>query len=150
MCGKHVVRDTVVMVDGTFGYYIQDGVMCSIGLGNIANASPLIVLDLESDFGDQHGHLIALLRNLAEGTAAIYTDHLLRNLADQIEAQTKPARIPEPGLWGVVEASVDAFPATIWVRRGPGSFCRWHSPEHGYAVWDILIDPTLVREGMTK
>ena len=128
---------TFVAVRGQFRHLASD----------ITDARPLIVLDL----GDPAlGITIAALRIATKDRGLELHTLALQNITDQIEAQTKPARIPEPGLWGVVEASVDAFPATIWVRRGPGSFCRWHSPEHGYAVWDILIDPTLVREGMTK
>jgi hypothetical protein len=75
---------------------------------------------------------------------------LLLGLADQIEAQTKPPRIPEPGLWAVVEAHTedgeerrrfvhheDAHDGRAWERRGVRR------------AWSDLIDPVLVREGVT-
>jgi hypothetical protein len=69
-------------------------------------------------------------------------------IADQIEAQTRPPRIEEPGLWGVVEArpgeSMPCCPHE-WVRRGD----RWHCPVHGYASWDVLVDPVLIRAGLS-
>ena len=60
---------------------------------HITDARPLITLDLED-----HGRVNAA--NLAQ----VLREDGYPYLADQIEAQTKPARIPEPGLWGVVEA----------------------------------------------
>jgi hypothetical protein len=71
------------------------------------------------------------------------------NIADQIEAQTRPPRIPEPGLWGVVEASVGGWtdgPSRFvnfggsWIAKSP--FGTKH------ASWSDLIDPTLIREGV--
>jgi hypothetical protein len=66
--------------------------------------------------------------------------------ADQIEAQTKPVRIPEPGLWGVVEASWDVTVRTVWVHDRFG----WASHSGQTVPWVDLIDPTLVREGVAS
>jgi hypothetical protein len=71
-------------------------------------------------------------------------------LASQIEAQTEPARIPEPGLWGVVEASSKWFDGRreyVRIRPTLGTKGEWHG-EHGAAEWSVLIDPILIREGV--
>ena len=66
---------------------------------------------------------------------------------------SKP-RIPEPGLWGVVEACDGGEPEP----RMPRTYVRdslrdedphWTAVGHGVRVeWDDLIDPVLVREGV--
>ena len=69
-------------------------------------------------------------------------------LAAQIEAQTKPARIPEPGLWGVVEAGLKTYDVGVryqWVRHENYWMSRSFSAP---AEWANLIDPTLTREGV--
>lgn len=77
---------------------------------------------------------------------------VLTAIADQIE----PPRIPEPGLWGVVEArsSHNQILPSRYVRRydrGNAGF-DWvtvHSVEVSRSLrWDDLIDPVLVREGL--
>ena len=77
----------------------------------------------------------------------------LHAIADQIEAQTKPPRIPEPGLWGVVEAEAKGVNGnTVTARK------RWVRDEQGWIEvagngWRVsdfkyLVDPVLVREGV--
>lgn len=63
-------------------------------------------------------------------------------IADQIEAQTKPPRIPEPGLWGVVFVRGRGE----FVNVGPG----WLSVDEGGVVreWATLRDPVRLRPGM--
>ena len=112
----------------------------------IVDARPLIVLDLDEN---DARHLVSYLEITVErhpdqlGTVgrAVYT-----NVAAQIEAQTKPARIPEPGLWGVVRASLpDDTTVSSWVHiRGH----RWYTEHHGCAAWDVLVYPTLERDGV--
>lgn len=68
-------------------------------------------------------------------------------VADQIEAQTKPRRIPEPGLWAVVKADTKG-------RSGNGEHINigagWLAASDGKVrTWATLIDPTLVREGVS-
>lgn len=55
-------------------------------------------------------------------------------------------RIPEPGLWGVVEAWVPGIPTRRWVHHEEG---RW-VPDTGipFKEWSDLIDPVLIREGV--
>ena len=104
---------------------------------DITDARPLIVLDLED-----HGRVNAA--NLAQ----VLREDGYPYLADQIEAQCKLARIEEPGLWGVIEASLtgttDPRGIDEWVHRVHG----WHCPAHGFVQWALLIDPVLVREGV--
>ena len=108
----------------------------------VTDARPLIVLDL-----DDPRRLARLMR-----------DNGLLGLADQIIEQTKPARIKEPGLWGVVEA-------TFLNQRTRQPFLRDNIKENvggGWVAiygppgtdkrrvdWDSLIDPTLIREGLS-
>ena len=90
-------------------------------------------------------HVATLLRSSATG-------HVLQDLADQIEAQTKPPRIPEPGLFGIVEATVhgDEMPRFYirdsWADEGPLWVALGGSRRE---EWDDLIDPVLIREGVT-
>ena len=108
----------------------------------IERPRPLIVLDL-----DDHD-AVALARMLTEDG---YED-----IADQIEAQTKPARIPEPGLWGVVEASTTEHKRCVFIRDTGGDGASWitpyffpHDSTRRAVGWADLIDPTLIREGVT-
>ena len=111
---------------------------------DVTNVRPLVVMDLVN--AEQ---TVKTLRIKANGSG-MFQAGVLCELADQIEAQTKPPRIPEPGLWGVVEASSTLLPvARRWVRHTGPSTC-WRDAFGNSAVWDSLIDPTLVREGVTK
>jgi hypothetical protein len=72
-------------------------------------------------------------------------------VAQEIEAQTKPPRIPEPGLWGVVEAKAPVDDRRIeWVHgRATDAGNDWHSMDGMWSrVWADLVDPVLVREGV--
>jgi hypothetical protein len=84
------------------------------------------------------GEVAAALRLLGNRAAT--------HIADQIEEQTRPARIPEPGIWGIVEASISVDPKRRkYVRHSAGT---WFSMARGLFEWDDLIDPVLVREGV--
>jgi hypothetical protein len=73
------------------------------------------------------------------------TDHRLAPMADQIEAQTKPPRIPEPGLWSVVEAGAGRIPIRRWVHHEEG----WWVADTGDRLrWEDLEDPVLIRDGI--
>ena len=112
---------------------------------------PLVVLDLSaapfasddvipSDFAEW-------LRFLGTRDVAIKRERevFAKWLADQIEAQSQPARIPEPGVWGVVEAAWNSGGYRWqWVRHGRA----WLNAEGERADWNDLIDPTLVRPGI--
>jgi hypothetical protein len=107
----------------------------------VTDARKLIVLDL---CGASPKRLVQVLHNNAgySGFEAI---------ADQIEAQTEPARIDEPG-WG---EKVIAHTKEDPERR---LFVHWHgasvnknawADNNTTCHWDRLIDPALVREGLS-
>lgn len=69
-----------------------------------------------------------------------------------MSAQTKPPRIPEPGLWGVVEAGHEHLDGrrSKFVRVATTGIAQWveRGAEADWSTWDRLIDPTLVRPGI--
>jgi len=107
------------------------------------DARPLIVLDLEDPRG-----AVAQIRSYFAHQDDVPA--YMEQVADQIEAQTKPARIPEPGLWGVVVAS-SFYESTrlpyLHEDISPGA-AVWSSV-NGRIAWDDLIDPTEIREGLS-
>jgi len=116
------------------------------GLDGITDARPLVVLDLDEN---DARHLVSYLEitveehpdQLGSVGRAVYT-----NVAAQIEAQTKPARIPEPGLWGVVEAkNSPEYDRSNWVHDEYG----WTHHSGLTLEWRFLTDPTLIREGLS-
>jgi hypothetical protein len=79
---------------------------------------------------------------------------VLRFLADQIEEQTKPARIPEPG-WGkkVIAHTERDKTRRQYVRfyegDGIGAILHWYGRgQRGAVKWDDLIDPEPTPEGI--
>ena len=71
----------------------------------------------------------------------------IRRVWAQIEAQTKPPRIPEPGLWGVVRDAT----GEEWVRTGPTQHTsyEWLNTETADSDdWAGIKAPTLVRPGV--
>jgi len=141
-------KDRVGLVDrdGDFTYNnaVGESVQTPVSPRRVEdNLRPLIVLDLN-----------------AGRPAKALVDYLNAGYwygpADQIEAQTKPARIPEPGLWGVVEASVgNPNLRAAFIRDEPNdSRTPWiavYGPTEAgkrRAGWSDLIDPTLIREGV--
>lgn len=80
----------------------------------------------------------------------------VRWIADQVEAQVRPPRIPEPGLWGVVEA-IDGGEhqpriPRMYIRDAVADEdAHWTAIGHGVRIeWDDLIDPTLIRPGIEE
>jgi len=108
----------------------------------VTDVRRLIVLDLDAvDLRGGNSDVVADLRDPESMYAARY-------IANEIKAQTKPPRIPEPGLWGVVEAGVVELPHVV---RGPFVHVDdtvWSSRGGACFQWDDLIDPVLVREGV--
>jgi hypothetical protein len=117
----------------------------------VTDIRPLVVLDLANN-----AHAAAALRDTlpAADSDRDAQDWLVAQIADAIEAQTGAPRIPEPGQYGVVKARWDN---TIHGERHTsidGEFIHigpsWRSVRDGYAVgWYELIDPTLIREGLS-
>ena len=138
------VADTIVIVGedgwGRSGDRIRADGYCGYEHlpRNITDARPLIVLMVPGGGSPRDNHWPRLADYLRQGGWDF--------TADQIEAQTKPARIPEPGLWGVVRASLHEDTTVYsWVHiRGS----RWYTEHHGVAAWDVLVYPTLERDGI--
>ena len=112
------------------------------GDSDVTDVRPLVLLDLEK--AGSHLHPNEMARG---GVVTMLLDtgsRVARNIADQIEAQTKPPRIPEPGLWGVVED----HNGYRWVRHSNAEGARWHNLSTGWTEWSAIEFPTLVREGV--
>jgi hypothetical protein len=111
----------------------------------VTDVRPLVVLDLDAALDHMGGGMSDLpdvLKDMRRG-GGIFADRI----ADQIEQQTKPLRIPEPGLWGVVEAGVREHDQRLrWVRLGDNY--RPDDRDEYDRLWSDLIDPTLVRPGI--
>jgi hypothetical protein len=72
---------------------------------------------------------------------------LLLSVAKAMEEQAP--RIPEPGLWGVVEAGVKQHDARChWINLG--GHWRPDDTDEYDRMWGDLIDPVLVREGVSE
>jgi hypothetical protein len=111
-----------------------------------------VVLDLSTAPGFTRGDrftgypshaecLVGLLRGCGSQTADW--------VADQIEAQTKPPRIPEPGWGGIVAARGVSGIRMKWVRGERGWTNLDATGDHlNWTLWDELTDPVLVREGV--
>jgi hypothetical protein len=104
------------------------------GMGHITDARPLIVIDLSGFISD--AALVADLRRGGWG---------FNEIADQIEAQTKPARIPEPGQGARVEASLLGFnPRNEYLHIGTLDHEHWVRIKDGNVyAWDLLTNPEL-------
>lgn len=120
----------------------------------VTDVRPLVVLDL--DEGDTR-MLPLLLRRLGDreqsesdspGRLLVTTD-ALRKVADQIEAQAKPPRIPEPKALGsrVLAAQVGEVEGSerYWTKfRNRG----WIDTLAHIREWDDLDNPVLIRDGI--
>ena len=95
--------------------------------------------------------LVRMMRLIANAEGHTYRADVLRELADQIEAQTKPPRIPEPGWSGVVEAHTAQNSDRLrWQRDSGTHSAHWVCEDtlEYDRTWDVLIDPILVRPGI--
>ena len=140
---RGVPGESIVMVgdDGNSTFSLD-------GEGNVrrcyvfTDARPLIVLDL-----DDPAEFVRALGECAPSNFADTDsdDFRIMAIANQIREQTKPARIEEPGLWGVVEAEERDGTLATWLHH-PGG---WARPGRQLPVrWVGLIDPVLVRDGV--
>ena len=112
----------------------------------LSNIRPLVVLDLEvigkhlPTRGDW-SEAVHSLRHKKD-PAAFFTTNL--RIAEQIEAQTKPPRIPEPSLYGVVSSEDDAGLTTyFWHSHG-----GWHGENGSLVEWNDIHSPKLIRDGI--
>jgi hypothetical protein len=141
-----------IMGSGSFSVVVHDD-------KDVTDIKPLVVLDL----GHHPAMYVHALRwvehQSGQGEPFVPSPANERNdacwMADQIEAQTKPPRIPEPGLWGVVSARLTEE-CQAENCKGPlaGDFIHstdgsWRNADTGFGVvWLELDSPTLVREGV--
>jgi hypothetical protein len=104
---------------------------------------PLVVLDLTAHEADE-------LASWLDGTDAHMGVCDRVRVARQIRKQTKPPRIPEPGLWGVVsEGEPGAFEGIRYVRDDAVLEFPWAMIGKGNRVaWHEIDKPVLVREGV--
>lgn len=96
---------------------------------------------VDLDLWDNPASIVRYLRDASYCYPAADPDqrNVLRRLADQIEARL-PSRIPEPGLWAVVQ-TLDGFHVNVG--------CGWQSVDTGMVhVWERLREPALHREGV--
>jgi len=126
--------ESIVMVGNDITYSLEpngEARQCYV----IEDARPLIVIDTNPIS--------------AQAIALILRSNGYAGVARQIESQSKPARIPEPGLWGVVKAA-SFYESTrlpyLHEDIAPGE-AVWSSV-NGRIAWADLIDPTLIREGV--
>jgi len=120
-------HDAVVLLDGVVTTHSHDD--------HITDARPLIVLDL-ADY--DAGYVIEVLR---------HPHHLWANrVADQIEAQTKPAKIEEPPQGKRVEANLLGFPSwNEYLHIGTLDNEHWVRLKDGNVyAWDLLTNPQVV------
>ena len=68
-------------------------------------------------------------------------------IAAQVRKQVPKPRIPEPGLWGVVEAGVKQHDVRLrWLRLGDNY--RPEDSDEYDRLWSDLIDPVVIRDGI--
>ena len=110
-----------------------------------------VVLDLSGptfDVKNLGSGVVKRLHRLAETgntDGASCTRQIVRAIADQIERQVKPPRIPEPGWGEQVVASTQTDEARRKFVR-PGNV--WCDETGRQYVWNTLVDPVLVRDGI--
>ena len=129
------------------GWFGTDPGMGWVSDADVTDVRPLVVLEL-----DAYANPAELLRLIANEDVVNAKRSLLLNIADQIEAQVKPPHIPEPTEpLSEVQASTQGCERRRFVRgfAATSGRVRWVDGVAGYG-WDELIDPTLVREGVTR
>jgi hypothetical protein len=118
---------------------------------------PLVVLDVANGWGLlSRGDCIAALHRSVEGEWT-HQSEFVHWLANQIAlsgmAQTKLPRIPEPGLWGIVKASVESYGSTRgrFIRDGEDASHYWECLDWpGTYAWEHLVDPVELRPGIEE
>ena len=116
---------------------------------NVTDIRPQVLLDVAEMYdGVGMGGWEYVIRALRDRSyRAVFTRE---DIADQIEAQIRPPRIPEPGLWGVVRDSH----GYEYVRVGRLSDAPWQvlgvaaAEKDRYHRWGDIEDPVLVRKGV--
>ena len=105
----------------------------------VTDVRPLVVLDPER----APYPLVGSLREQVEGEL---TPHTSRWLLEQIEAQTRPPKPPEPqGLGAVVEDAAGGR----WVRAALKSGNSWHKPIGTWSRYEHIDVVRVLSEGVT-
>ena len=123
--------------------------MAPVAVGDVV--SPLFVLDLsENDARHLVSYLEITVEEHPEQLGFVGRD-VYTNVADQIEAQTKPARIEEPkDIGSGVRASSSQHREVIrWTKYNLAEVNNWIAINGIRRSWDQLIDPVLIREGLS-
>jgi hypothetical protein len=89
----------VVRCGAILGHWLIPETNVTVADKFVTDVRPLVVLDLVNA-----AQTVKTLRILVN-RLGMFQAGVVAELADQVEAQMKTPRIPEPGLWGVVEAS---------------------------------------------
>ena len=118
-----------------------------------ATIRPLVVLDLNETIGRSilPSWIRAAANKIDDPLKVVVPSSIakdLRYIADQIEAQTKPPRIPEPGWGAIVEAGVVQHDERLRWQRSGDSFWYCENVEENARNWGELVDPVLVRDGI--
>ena len=152
------VADVTVLIADTHGSGFTSEYICgewrSHLASDITDARPLIVLDLDAY---DTGKFLLFLKeqcNLIAGPWARASADVIR----QIEAQCKPARIPEPDKGEFVRAQLSSASIVhfefVRPRNSPVKLeDPWHwvcTGDGNVYQWDALIDPVLDREGVAS
>ena len=110
-----------------------------------------VVLDFKAENIAAEGIVAALRERHEKAMAGIEGETGWSRAADLIEAQTKPPRIAEPGLYAVVQAGVHLGSGVIGSRqhwaRGPKGWTNLDAPGAylNWTSWDELVDPEVVQ-----
>ena len=144
------VADVTVIVDKNgMSHHESIGISThtSVASKEATDARPLIVLDLEYPQIAVRALEMAFRDHTNGDARTIY-----RAIADQIEAQTKPARIPEPKHVGASVSASQALglnEAESWTRFSTILLANWINTSGSKRRWTDLRDPTLIREGIS-
>ena len=103
---------------------------------------PLVVLNIDNETASELRGCSDTLHEHGYSNSGDF----LSDLADEIAKQTKPPRIAEPGLWGVVSTGLGDSLLHHMHRMDGG----WVDQDGCLRDWPDLLDPVLVRDGVAS
>jgi hypothetical protein len=159
--GEFLVVRTRAGSDGDY-WAAPKGWPAGVSPYDIDDYRPLAVID--PDDREEVERLLDIFRGLSGWASAIRREsaNALQQALREF-ANPRPPRIAEPGVWGVVEAACcHSDERRKWVHHEDGNW--WPAESYGAATaraadgrryrlpdgWDDLINPTLIREGVTS
>lgn len=144
------IPDVLMLADDEGGVVGMTRVRGFLGhpANSVTNIRPQVVLDLEN----WHPATVASFCSQATGKSFDMNVTAFKCwLADQIAAQAKPYRIPQPARAARVTATLASTADRHWFLRIKGDGSVWVDLTDGNVYdWDDLIDPILVREGICE